>query len=107
MKNLFQNQFSCDLMVWECNPVKRNINNEIKFYVDEKQDINKEDVIIGNYTPEMCSTYEILEVSERIKGAINKKDYVTAIVKHSFKKPIFSEYSLLVNSRFMNLYDIR
>jgi len=107
MKNLLLNQFSCDLMTWEENPAKRNVNNEITFYVDSKQDVKVGDVIVGNYTPEMISVYEIFEVSERRPGAVTKKDYLTVKTKHSFNKPVFSEFNLLVNDRFLRLYDIR
>ncbi len=107
MKNLFQNQFSCDLMTWEENPSKRNVNNEITFYIDEEQSVNVGDVIVGNHTPEQCSNYELLEITERRKGNLPKKDYVTAKAKHSFKKPLFSEFDLFVNDRFKKLYDIR
>ena len=106
MKNLFLDQFSCNLMTWEENPAKRNTNNVITFYVDTEQNVGVEDVIVGSYNPEMISVYEILEITERRKGAMPKKDYVTAKTKHSFKKPVFSEFNLLVNPRFSKLYDI-
>jgi len=107
MKNLFQDQFSCNLMVWEVLPKNRNKNNEVKFYIDETSEVNIGDVIIGNHTPEQISVYEILEIVERRKGAVLKKDYLTVKTKHSFNKPIFSEFNLLVNDRFLRLYDIR
>jgi hypothetical protein len=106
MKNLLLNQFSCDLMTWEENPAKRNVNNEVTFYVDSKQDVNVGDVVVGNYTPEIISVYEILEVVERRSGAVTKKDYLTVKTKHSFSKPVFSEFNLLVNSRFLKLYNL-
>lgn len=106
MKNLFLDQFSCNLMTWEENPAKRNTNNAITFYVDAEQKVGVEDVIIGSYNPEIISVYEILEITERRAGAIPAKDYVTAKTAHSFKKPVFSEFNLLVSPRFLKLYNL-
>ena len=106
MKNLFLNQFSCDLMTWEENPAKRNSNNEITFYIDKKSEVNVGDVIVGSYTPEMIPVYEITEIIERRNGAVTTKDYVTAKTSHTFKKPIFSEFNILVISRCSKLYNL-
>lgn len=54
-----------DLLIWEVEPSKRNQNNVIEFYCDENYEIQKSDVIIGNYNMDSFSSYEVTEVLEK------------------------------------------
>jgi predicted HAD superfamily phosphohydrolase YqeG len=75
------NQKNCNLMVWECDPVKRNLNNEIKFNIKKTETITVGDKIkcilgTGNF-----SVYEIIEVLDIKDSSIFEMNYVTALTK--------------------------
>lgn len=106
MNNLLQNQVGCDLMIWETDSRLRNTNNEVKFVTPTSQDVKVGDVLIGNYSAESVSCYEITEIVDRRKSALNKKDYLTVRTKWTNKKPNFSNFKLVTNSSFNQLFNI-
>lgn len=106
MNNLLQNQAGCDLIIWETQPTKRNKNNEIKFIVNKNQPINTGDIIVGQYSAENISCYEITEIVERKKSGFSNKDYLKAKTKWSSKKPPFHEFNLLTNNSFNKLFNL-
>ena len=106
MNNLLQNTFSCNLMVWETDPSKRNNNNDVKFIVPSDQDIKKGDLLIGTYTFHDVSNYEITEIINRRPSKLSKKDYVTVKTKWTNKKPDFSKYNLKTNRSFNKLFNL-
>lgn len=104
MNNLLQNQVGCDLMIWESAPKRRNKNNQVKFVVPSHQEVKVGDVIIGNYSVESISCYEITEIKNRREASINKKDYLTVLTRWSNKRPDFKSFNLITNNTFNKLF---
>ncbi|MCB0446301.1 MAG: hypothetical protein KDD03_02110 [Gelidibacter sp.] len=107
MNNLLQNQVGCDLMIWETDSRKRNTNNEVKFVVPTSQDVKVGDVLVGNYSAKSISCYEITEIKERRKAAQHKRDYLIVKTKWTNKKPNFSNFTLITNSSFNQLFNLK
>lgn len=77
----FVNQKNCNLMVWECEPSKRNLNNKIKFNVKKTETVTVGDkitCILGNGS---FSVYEITEILDVKDSSISDMNYVTALTK--------------------------
>ena len=72
MKNLLLNTVGANLMIWETNPRKRKTNNTIKFVVKNNQGVEEGDLLVGHYSPEAISSYQIIEIKE-IRPAVLKK----------------------------------
>ena len=107
MKKLLENHISCNLMVWETQQVKRNINNEVKFLVASSLNVNIGDTIIGNYSGDSVSYYEITEIKSRRPSSTTGKDYLIAETKWSNKQVNFSEYDLTnVSTAFKNAFNL-
>lgn len=77
----YKNQKDCHLMVWEENPKKRNINNEIKFNIPKENTIEIGDVISVRLGEGKHSNYEITEILEVRQSSISNMNYVTALSK--------------------------
>ena len=76
------NQKEVHLMVWEENPKKRNINNEIKFNISDKLKIEIGDKIKCNLGSGRYSVYEITEIIDVRKSSLKGMNYYTAKTKH-------------------------
>ena len=74
----YENQKDCHLMVYESNPEKRNVNNEIKFNLPQNFNAVIGDSIKCNLGNGRFSVYEVLEVLEIKPSSISKMNYVTA-----------------------------
>lgn len=80
MKNAFYEGKGCRFMSWEQNPNKRNVNNRITFLVDENQEVNVEDILVGdNLNGVGRSTYTITEIVERRKSKQTGHDHLTVL----------------------------
>lgn len=76
----YENQKDCYLMVWEKNPNKRNVNNEIKFNIPTSTNVEVGDQIICEMGGKK-SCYEIQEILENRPSSLPKFNYVTAKTK--------------------------
>lgn len=66
MKNVFYDGRGCRFMSWEQNPNKRNVNNRVTFLVNQNQEVNVGDILVGdNLNGVGVSTYTITEVVDR------------------------------------------
>lgn len=77
----YENQKDCHLMVWEENPNKRNVNNEIKFNIPKTTNVEVGDQIRCKIGNGKHSCYEIQEILENRPSSLTKFNYVTAKVK--------------------------
>lgn len=75
----YTNTEEIDLLVWETNPSKRNVNNQVKFYIKSELPLQVGDKLKTKF--DRTSTYEVTEIQERRKGSIQGKDYVVALTK--------------------------
>lgn len=57
---IYQNNQAVWLLIWELNPKKRNINNEVSFY--SEHEISVDDIIISNPGDTSVSSYKITEI---------------------------------------------
>jgi len=96
MQKLINTQ-QINMMIWETDTKKRNKNNHIKFYINEDVDL-----VIGDqllmfdpkfHTNMPISTYTVTDITDRRKGALTGKDYVTASTEWS-NIPHVHEYSI-------------
>ncbi len=94
-------------MMWETSIRKRNTNNEIKFIVPTDQEVNMGDVIIGQYSAEQISCYEITEIRDRREASLIGKDYITALIKWTNKRPVFDDFNLITDAHFDNLFNLK
>ena len=72
-----ENQTVVDLMIWETNPRKRNLNNKITFLSSEEIEVNVGDVIIARPIGASVSSYEVLEILEKRPAALTGKIHYT------------------------------
>ena len=94
-------------MIWETEPAKRNVNNEVKFLVRSDKEVNVNDVLIGNYSKESVSYYEITEIKDRRSASMTNQDYLTVKTKWSNKQLDFFEYNVSDTSNtFRNLFNV-
>lgn len=93
-------------MIWETDPSLRNKKNEIKFIVPADQEIKTGDVLVGQYSAENTSCYEITEIKNRRESNLKSKDYITALTSWTNKKPDFSNFTINTTERFKKLYNI-
>lgn len=77
----YVNQKDAHLMVWETVQAKRNLNNEIKFNISEKEKVTIGDQILCPMGMGKNSCYEITEILEIRPSTISKMNYVTAKTK--------------------------
>lgn len=77
----YENQKDCYLMVWEENPSKRNVNNEIKFNIPNTTNIEIGDQIECKMGSGKNSCYEIQEILESRPSSLPKFNYVAAKIK--------------------------
>lgn len=77
----YENKKDCYLMVWEENPNKRNVNNEIKFNIPNSTVVEVGDRIKCKIGSGKYSVYEIQEILESRPSSLSKFNYVTAKVK--------------------------
>lgn len=82
MNNL-QNKSNVHLMIWETDPTKRNINNEIKFNLKEDIELVVGDKIRCYLDQQKESVYTITEILETRKSSFSGYNYITA--KSSWK----------------------
>lgn len=74
--NYFQNHKNVTLLTWRQS--KRNINNQITFYIDKNIDFKAGDVVIGNYNTDFFSGYQVDLILERRDGNVSTQDHITA-----------------------------
>jgi len=77
----YLNQKEAHLMMWETNPQKRNLNNEIKFNLPINNEAKVGDVIKVNLGSGKFSCYELTEIIEIRPSSMSKMNYVTARTK--------------------------
>lgn len=66
-----------EFMSWEQNASKRNINNTVKFHLNNDLTVNVGDELIGDSNAERKSVYTITEVLEVRPSNMKGKNYVT------------------------------
>jgi hypothetical protein len=74
----YENQKDCHLMVWETEPNKRNVNNEVKFNIPNTTNVEIGDQIRCKQGGGKNSCYEIVEILETRPSSLPKFNYVTA-----------------------------
>ncbi len=77
----YENQKECHLMIWEQDPNKRNVNNEIKFNIPSTIKIEVGDQIRCRTGGAKFSCYEITEIIEIKPSSISNFSYITAKTK--------------------------
>jgi len=70
-------------MSWEQDPKKRNINNTVKFNINENIDVCVGNILIGENNKVHESQYLITEVVNERPSRIKGKKYVTVKIKWS------------------------
>jgi hypothetical protein len=107
MKTVFENNHSINLLTWEVDPSKRNLNNVISFVLPQNESIKVGDLIMTNVSPESISCYEIISVDAKRKASLSKKDNYRASIKWSSKRPSLKGFNIeKVSNRslkFLNL----
>ena len=108
MNQIIENNFTCNLMIWETNPRKRNVNSIVNIVVPEDREVSKGDVIVGSYSAEKISLYTIDDVIERRASSLFGKDYLVIDTKWSNKKvEDWSIYNIEdTTHRFKALYNL-
>ena len=79
----YENLKDCHLMVWEENPNKRNVNNEIKFNIKNNLNVEIGDSVRCRLGDGKSSYYEIIEITESRPSSMLNFNYVTAKIKWS------------------------
>lgn len=70
------------MMVWECDPKLRNLNNEVKLYFNSKKKLEVGDRIAGTGIDEgKVGYYEVEEIVDSRPGAVQGFNYVTTKTK--------------------------
>lgn len=77
----YLNQKEAHLMMWETNPQKRNLNNEIKFNLPTNNDAKVGDIIKVSIGNGKYSCYELTEILEVRPSSLSKMNYVTSKTK--------------------------
>ena len=81
----YDNQKEVHLMIWEENPNKRNVNNEIKFNILKTNTVDVGDKIRCRIDNGKFSCYELTEIIDSRQSSISNMNYVTAKTKHFVK----------------------
>jgi len=76
--SVLRNLSDCNLMIWECIPSKRNLNNVITFNVPSKTEIKVDDEIHCPQGGMKNSIYKIVSVIEVRPSTLKGMNYVTA-----------------------------
>ena len=77
----YLNQKEAHLMIWETNPQKRNLNNEIKFNLPISNKAMVGDIIKTSIGNGKYSCYELTEILEVRPSRLSKMNYITAKTK--------------------------
>lgn len=81
--NYLENYTAVNLLTWETNPNKRNINNEVTFISRKEIKINVGDVVFSPPTGSTVSAYEITEIKAKRKAAMSGNNHYTVATKWS------------------------
>lgn len=85
MKRLEQGKDGFAFMSWEQNPMKRDVNNIVKFNVNNYVEITVGYILQGDRGKERVSEYEVTEVIDIRPSSMKGKNYVTVKTIHSYK----------------------
>ena len=92
-----RNTKEIDLLTWETDSSKRNLNNDITAVIPNKKTIEVGNIIIGNMTGEKASCYEVIEIIKTRPAALSKRTHLTLKIKWNSRSslPIIKHFEEL------------